>query len=90
MEKIILDLTECKYIRDFHERIRVAFDFPEWYGANLPALWDLISEPRSVELEVIGADTMSDGLKDYFPKIISLFEKVKDEQKNTTKHSCTK
>ena len=37
IEKITLDLTDCKYIRDFHERIRVAFDFPEWYGRNLDA-----------------------------------------------------
>ena len=40
IEKITLDLTNCKYIRDFHERIRVAFNFPEWYGKNLDALWD--------------------------------------------------
>lgn len=29
---IILDLTDCKYLGELHERIRVAFDFPkmEW------------------------------------------------------------
>ena len=41
-EKIILDLTDCKNIREFHERIRVAFNFPEWYGKNWSAFWDLL------------------------------------------------
>lgn len=29
---VILDLTDCRYWMDFHERIRIAFDFPEYYG----------------------------------------------------------
>ncbi len=80
-EKIILDLTACKYIREFHERIRVVFDFPEWYGANLDALWDLLREPWSADVTVIGADTMSKDLREYFPKIIEIFDEVKEEQK---------
>lgn len=26
---ITLDLTGCKYLGEIHERIRIAFDFPE-------------------------------------------------------------
>ena len=65
IEKITLDLTNCKYIRDFHERIRVAFNFPEWYGKNLDALWDLLSDPCFMEVSVVGADTMSKDLFEY-------------------------
>ena len=36
---ITLDLTGCKYLGELHERIRAAFDFPEWYGANWDAFW---------------------------------------------------
>lgn len=78
--KITLDLTDCKYIRDFHERIRVAFDFPEWYGANLSALWDLLSEPWSAHITVIGVDTMTKELQEYFESIIKIFERAKCEQ----------
>ena len=39
---ITLDLTDCKYLGELHERIKVAFDFPEWYGANLSAFDDLM------------------------------------------------
>ena len=43
MEKkiITLDLTGCKYLGELHQRIRIAFDFPEWYGENRDAFWDL-------------------------------------------------
>lgn len=42
MKTVILDLTGCKYSDEVHERIRKAFDFPEWYGKNWDAFWDLL------------------------------------------------
>ena len=57
---ITLDLTDCKYLGEIHERIRVAFDFPEWYGANWDAFWDLLrSECDADELKIIGINTLS-------------------------------
>ena len=32
MKIIELDLTGCNHLAEVHERIRVAFRFPEWYG----------------------------------------------------------
>lgn len=56
---IILDLTDCKYLGELHERIRTAFDFPEWYGANLDAFWDLLSsECDADEVILTGVNTM--------------------------------
>ncbi len=81
IEKITLDLTDCKYIRDFHERIRIAFDFPEWYGRNLDAFWDLMTEPRFFKATIIGSETMAKDLQEYFVKIIQILEDVKEEQK---------
>ena len=63
MEKkkiITLDLTDCKYLGELHERIRTAFDFPEWYGANWDAFWDLLwSECDADEVVIVGEQTMS-------------------------------
>ena len=42
MKTIVLDLTGCKSLWDIHEQIRKAFDFPEWYGKNWDAFWDLL------------------------------------------------
>ncbi len=56
---ITLDLTDCKYLGEIHERIRVAFDFPEWYGANWNAFWDLLwSECDADVVEILGEDTL--------------------------------
>ncbi len=60
-KKITLDLTDCKYLGELHERIRVAFDFPEWYGANWDAFWDLLwSECDADEVVIVGERTLSD------------------------------
>lgn len=42
MKIIELDLTGCKYLDEIHEKIRAAFNFPEWYGKNWDAFWDLL------------------------------------------------
>ena len=58
---ITLDLTDCKYLGELHERIRVAFDFPERYGANWDAFWDLLwSECDADEVVIVGERTLSD------------------------------
>lgn len=63
MEKkvITLDLTGCKYLGELHERIRAAFDFPEWYGENWDAFWDLLwSECDADEVVIVGEKTLSE------------------------------
>ena len=37
IKEINLDFTGVKTLWELHERIRVAFDFPEWYGKNRDA-----------------------------------------------------
>jgi RNAse (barnase) inhibitor barstar len=38
-EKVILpDLTGCKFLGELRQRIKKAFDFPDWYGENWDAL----------------------------------------------------
>lgn len=79
---IILDLTDCKYLGELHERIRVAFDFPEWYGANLDALWDLLwSECDANEVLVVGVSTMPNELVEYMSKIYVILDRKVEERK---------
>ena len=79
---IILDLTDCKYLWELHERIRVAFDFPEWYGANLSAFDDLMeTECDADEVKIIGSFTMTDELQKYMDKIVAILDRVVKERK---------
>lgn len=79
---ITLDLTDCKYLGELHERIRVAFDFPEWYGANLSAFDDLMeTECDADEVVIIGCITMTEELQKYMVKIVAILDKVVKERK---------
>lgn len=39
--QIVLDFTGYKSITEVHWRIRDTFHFPDFYGENLDALWDM-------------------------------------------------
>lgn len=78
---ITLDLTDCKYLGELHERIRIAFDFPEWYGANLDAFWDLLwSECDADDVLITGVNTMPDELIEYMSKIYLILDRKVDER----------
>lgn len=70
MKKAIIDLTDCKYLMDLHERIRVGMDFPDWYGKNWDAFWDMINKETDVDFVIVkGSKTVS---KDLYKSIESM------------------
>ena len=59
MKVIKLDLAGCKNLWEMHERIRIAFGFPEWYGKNWDAFWDLLkSECDADKVVITGEHTL--------------------------------
>ena len=44
MEEKIIDCTQIKTREDFHRIFRETLVFPEWYGNNLDALYDCLTE----------------------------------------------
>ena len=80
MEKkiITLDLTDCKYLGEIHERIRIAFDFPEWYGANWNAFWDILwSDCDADRLEIVGINTLSTEFDSHIETMKNVLDKFK-------------
>ena len=77
MKIIELDLTGCKYLAEVHERIRVAFGFPEWYGKNWSAFWDLLwSECDADKVIIKGEHTLP---RD-FDKSLSIMHQVLEDK----------
>lgn len=79
-EIIILDFTNCKNWYDFHERIRIAFEWPEWYGKNWDAFIDLLrSDCPAEKIIIIGLNTISKELidHDYTEKTKAILEREK-------------
>lgn len=79
---ITLDLRDCKYIMEIHQRIQNAFEFPDWYGANWSAFWDFIREPRTDTIvEVRGLYSLPKSLENSGEKIVEILERNKQYYK---------
>lgn len=75
----ILDLTDCKYILDFHKRAKDSLQFPDYYGYNWSAFWDSLSVDSPIEYVIIrGSNTISKELQPCFKEMIRIFEKCKE------------
>ena len=44
MEEKVIDCSQVKTKEDLHRILREALSFPEWYGSNLDALYDCLTE----------------------------------------------
>ena len=78
--KYILDFNKFDLKADFHKEMKETFDFPEYYGNNLDALWDLLIENRELEIDVLNRNSIITNLGDYGRSIVRLFEDLNDRE----------
>ena len=55
---IVLDLRDCKYIGEIHQRIKETFDFPDYYGENWHAFKDAfitVGVPDKIEIKEVNS-----------------------------------
>jgi ribonuclease inhibitor len=71
---VILDALEMTDKQATHEYIQSQLDFPDYYGHNLDALWDMLSalsEPLHIIL--INADHLPANLGGYAELLLAVF-----------------
>ena len=75
MKKIVLDGKLMRSRAAAHAYLKAALDLPVYYGANLDALYDLLSERRRQPLEVtlINGDILRAALGEYGEALIACF-----------------
>ncbi|MDP4119178.1 MAG: barstar family protein, partial [Bacillota bacterium] len=75
---IILDFTGCKNIYDVHHLLKKQFDFPDYYGENLSALWDCLRDyfGYHFHVEIKGLNSLPYELYEYMVKIMKVFDRV--------------
>ena len=79
---ITLDLTGCKYLGELHQRIKIAFGFPDWYGENWDAFWDLLrSECDADKVEILGEYTLSKEFNWQIETMHEILQRNKDNRK---------
>ena len=81
-EKIVtLDLTGCKSLGEIHQRIKKAFDFPDFYGENWDAFWDLLwSECDADKVVIIGEETVAKELVPSIEMINKILQELKEDR----------
>ena len=81
-EKIItLDLTGCKFLGEIHQRIKKAFGFPDFYGENWSAFWDLLwSECDANKVVIVGEETVSKELKPSVETMNGILQELKEDR----------
>ncbi len=76
MKIIELDLTDCKYLDELHERIRKAFSFPECYGKNWSAFWDMIwSECDADKVVIKGEKSLPAEFEPHLNKMYEILQR---------------
>jgi len=79
---ITLHLTDCKYLGELHQRIKKAFDFPDFYGENWDAFWDLLwSECDADKVVVLGEQTLPKEFDWHIRKLHEALQDNKDEHR---------
>ena len=74
--KVVLDALRLQQKEEAHKYLREALNFPEYYGENLDALHDCLTELDDVQVEFMNADKVSGG---YFAKVMNVFRDSADE-----------
>jgi ribonuclease inhibitor len=86
MTKIFLEGLLVKSEKDLHSQLALALEFPSYYGKNLDALWDCLSDyaislkGQSVDLVIRNSDHVRKTVgPDYLEKVIACFTEARDE-----------
>ena len=83
---ILLDFSGCTAADDVHEEIKRKFGFPEYYGENWDALWDLMEDFAISEGErsvlITGKEKLSKDMKEYLMEAIDVFKDIEKQYPN--------
>lgn len=74
MTRIVLDGRKMDTRAKAHQYIKAAMELPEYYGANLDALYDCLTELHQVKIELTYKEAMLNSLGAYGQAMLHAFQ----------------
>ncbi|MBR0576527.1 barstar family protein [Proteiniclasticum sp. BAD-10] len=85
MDRIILNGKRMITREKTHAYLKRKFSFPDYYGKNLDALWDLLSTwDQETEVVILHRDAVLEQLGDYGASLLDLFGELQEESRHLT------
>ena len=84
MDKYLIDFSKVESFIQIHEVLMRDLDFPDYYGGNLDALWDCLTDMLgdSSYIEIIGFERLENRYGGEWKKILQTIKEVKNECKD--------
>lgn len=79
MKKIKIDCKKIKTKEEFHHVIARKMDFDDYYGGNLDALWDQLTQEGEFKISLINSKYLVINLQEYGEKLLDLFKELEKE-----------
>lgn len=75
----VIDFTGVSNYFAFHETIQKALDLPDYYGANMDALWDCLTDMvfRPIHIQVKGLETLGKDAEEEVQIMLKIFHRFK-------------
>jgi len=76
----IIDFSSVKHYSEVHLVIKEALDFPDYYGCNLDALWDCLTDisGEPFHVEIYGFDKVEQVFEEKAQKLLEVFADLKE------------
>lgn len=72
---IVLDAANMTEKEATHAYLKKALALPDYYGSNLDALYDCLTELEDTEIQFVNLDAAGG----YFAKVLSVFQEAQEE-----------
>ena len=80
-----VDFSEVKHYIEIHEVLKRDLDFPDYYGGNLDALWDCLTDQLLsgiTYIEFYNVENISDKFEKTWQEITQIFKRTKHAYNN--------